>query len=219
MALKAYALTTVNRQADFMGISRPAEGNIKYTRLEMLINSATDFIEKEIGYRVKKTTYTQELIDANDGIILTLKNFPIIEGETFLLQRRTSGANEDSWQDIDTDYYFVDYDTGIIQAASYRFYKGNKGYRATYVAGYDYDNSASFLSDTNGGDLELACWMLVAALFNRSAGGSGIEQESIGDYSVKYKGTMMKSDEIKDILDKYRRLDAPLLLTPENIWG
>ena len=46
----------------------------------------------------KKTTYSQEEYDTEESQTPNLKHFPVIEGETFRLERRTSDLNEDDWE-------------------------------------------------------------------------------------------------------------------------
>ena len=214
MSLKSYALSTVSRFKTFAKIS----GTNDDTRIENLINSVTEFIENYIGYRIKETAYTNEEYDTQKGDTLILNNFPIDSAATFTLQRRNSGLNEDDWETVDSEFYHVDYDAGIIYGAGgWRFPRTRRGFRVTYTAGHEYDNTATFLLDTIAGDLELATWMLVSVAFNRGSSGGGIQSESIGHYRVVYAGAMMENEDIKAILDKYKRFDYPGPLTPLNV--
>lgn len=204
MALVAHALTTVDRACAWMGIDTPATGSTQELRIQLAINSATDYIERYTGRRFKKTSYTQEEYDAEEGGVLLLKNYPISSNDSFSLQIRTSGVNEDSWEFIDGQYFHVDYENGIIKAAgSSRFNNSIMGYRASYTAGYDFNNSTTFLSDVGAGDLEMAVFLLVASLYTRGADGGGIMRERIGDYDVTYARTMMQTPELAAILDNY----------------
>lgn len=214
MSLKSYALTTVSRYKTFAKIS----GSSDDTRIENLINGVTDFVESYLGYRVQETAYSNEVYDTNVGDNIVLKNFPVNSSETFTFQRRKTAGNEDEWETIATERYFVDYEAGIVFAAgNWRFPRTRKGFRVSYTAGYDYDNSATFLMDTTAGDLELAAWMLVSSGLSRGGSGGGIKEEAIGDYRVVYMGTVYENEEVKNILDKYRRLEAVGPLTPLNI--
>ena len=142
---------------------------------------------------------------------LNLKNFPISTTATFTLERRTSNQNDDSWEAVDSSYYHIDYGSGMIMGASgLRFNRTTKGYRASYTAGYDFDNSATFLSDIEAGDLELAIWMLASGVWNRRKGGAAgeIQSERIGDYAVTYRTSLMESEDLKAILDKYAGVGA-----------
>lgn len=210
MAILSYTLTTEARLAAFLDITTPTGTDL--TAFQNIINTATTFIENYIGRRVKKTAYSHEEYDTELSETLNLKNFPVDSSATFTLERRSSSQNEDDWESVDTQYYHVDYDSGIIMGANgLRFARTSKGYRASYTAGYDFDNSTTFLSDTEGGDLELAIWMLASALWNKrtSGGGSGnIQSERIGDYSVTYTKVLLENPDIKSILDKYAGINT-----------
>lgn len=204
MAVKSYALTTAQRLSSFLGITLPTGAQL--TVMGSIINSTTDFIERYIGRRVMKTTYTNEMYDTEEAETLNLKQFPIVAGTTVILQRRTSALNEDDWETVDSEYYHIEYPSGmLIGAGGVVFFTTRHGYRVTYTAGYDFDNAATFLADTEGGDLELATWMLASAIWNRRAGGGGsdVVQESIGDYSVTYNKYLLENEDVKAILDKY----------------
>lgn len=204
MAIKANALTTAQRAADYGGLGTLAGSDL--TIMERLVNSVTDFIINYTGRNFKKATYIQEEYSTERADALNLKNFPVISSEVFLLERRDSSMNEGDWENVDGIYYHVDYDSGIIYGAGgWKFSRVVRGYRVTYTAGYDYDNIATFLADTEVGDVELASWMLINALWsNRKGGGSGnISSERIGDYSVSYRKALMENDDVKAILDAY----------------
>lgn len=171
MALKSYALTTVQRAADFIGLGTIAAASTEESVLERLINAATEYVEKYLGYRVKQTTHTDELHESQGGDTIILNNFPV-DSVVFTLQRRLSGLNEDDWETIDSSYYHIDYDAGIIYAArGTKFATTRYGYRVSYTAGYVFNNTTTFLSDTEAGDLELAIWLLVASVYGRRRGG------------------------------------------------
>jgi hypothetical protein len=217
MALLAYALTTPQRAADFLGLGTLVEGSANYSLLERLCNSVTEYVENYVGFRVKKTTYSNELYNTEDGSLLVLKNFPVDSSETFVLQRRNSALNEDEWETVDGEYYHVDYGAGIIEGAGgWNFSRTKNGFRVSYTAGYNFDNSDTFLSDAGGADLEMAAWLLISSVFNRGKGGGGIQSESIGDYRVVYASAMFENKDVKDILDKYQRLDFMPVITPPN---
>lgn len=214
MAIHDYALTTVTRQAQFMGITNPSSGSANHTILTNLINACTDFIEHYIGYRVKKTTYTNEEYDGDQSGVLALKRFPVVSVSS--LQMRNSNLNEDDWDTIDTEDYFTDLSEGLVRLATRKFLGGVRGWRVSYIAGFDFDNSSTFLSDTEGADLEYACWKLVNGAFERRKGGAGIKSEAIGDYRVEYMSELFESAEIKAILDKYKRVEVASYSTPSH---
>jgi hypothetical protein len=199
-----------------MGISTPSAATL--TMMNALIDSVTEFIERYLGYRVQQTAYTEEEYDTEDSQTLLLKSFPVVSGETFTLERRTSPLNEDRWETVESQYYHVDEEAGMIHGASgWKFPRSRRGYRVSYTAGYDFDNYTTYLSDTEGGDIELAAWMILEAVWNKRRGGAGVERERIGDYSVTYKRTLFENEEIKSLLDKYARADEVHVLTPLQV--
>lgn len=215
--LKAYALTTVQRVADFIGLGTIAANSTEETILTNLINQLTEFVENYIGARIHKTTYTQELYDGTGTDTLLLKQYPVVVASGLVLEVRTSGLNEDDWETEDSNLFYLDYSTGIIRFIPGRvFIKGYQKYRATYTAGFDYDNTTTFLSDTEGADLEYAAWKLIATAWNERKGSLGIQSESIGDYRVVYARTAFESPEIKEVLDKYKRIEPASYLTPDH---
>ncbi len=215
MAVKSYALTTVQRAATFLGLGTITAGSTNDKLLERMIDSVTEYIENYIGYRVQQTTYTNEEYDTEKSQTLLLNNFPV---STFTrLQRRNSALNNNSWETIDSEFYHADLDAGmILGAGGWEFAQTRRGYRCTYTAGYDFDNAASFLQDTEAADLELAAWLLVSSVFNRGKGGVGIQSEAIGDYRVVYARSLMENEDIKAFLDKYKRIEVLGPLTPRN---
>jgi hypothetical protein len=190
-----------------MGIDTPTGASL--TLLENLINTATEFIENYTGRRFKKATYTQEEYDTERAETLNLRNYPVVSGTTLTLEKRTSPLNEDDWEVVNSEYYHIDYNNGMLEGAGgMRFSRTRRGYRVTYTAGYDFDNSSTFLSDTEAGDVELATWMLVSILWGKTSagvvsGGGEIKSERIGDYAVTYGSVVMANEDIKSILDKY----------------
>lgn len=215
MALKTTALTTVQRVADFMGLGTLDSNSAKYIQIERMINSVTEYIERYIGYNVKKTTYANEKYDSNGGESICLKNFPLVSSEEVILQVNLNKTNEDDWETVDSKYFFVDYESGILSCAGgYKFFRGKQIYRVSYTAGYDFDNSSTFLSDTDAGDLELAAWQLIATAYNRRKSGAGVQSEQIGDYRVVYAGSMFENADIKSILQRYKKMEAGGTNTP-----
>lgn len=205
MSLKSYALTTVSRAKDFMDLSDLS--STEETVLENIVNSVTEYIENHCGRRFKQTTYTQEEYSGANSEYLVLDQYPIDSTATFTLEYRSSARNEDDWDTIDSEDYFVHWDEGIVELP-----EGGKfqdyaplNYRVTYTAGYDFDNSSSYLSDTEAGDIEYVAWKLVASAWNKRRGGEDIEKESIGDYSVTYAKEVFENEELEAILDNYQR--------------
>ncbi len=216
MAVKAGALTVPDRVTDFGGLT--ALAGTKLETMERIIDSTSTFIENYLGYTVKKTTYTSQEYSTEDGQMLNLDNFPVSSTATFTLQRRNSALDNDEWETIDTQYYHIDFPSGIIHAAGgWKFSRTRNGFRVTYTAGYDFNNTSTFLSETDGGDLELAMWQLCLVIYNRRGSSMGVKSERIGDYSVSYDSVLMENEDIKSILDKYAIQDVLGVLTPLQI--
>lgn len=218
MAIKSYALTTVERAANFIGISVPSSNSVEESLLERFIDGVTELIEGYLQMRVMQTAYSNQEYDTEDGDALVLEQAPVSSTASFVLQRRQSGLNEDNWETVDGQNYHVDLDAGIIYAIrGSRFAQTRRGYRVSYTAGFDFDNSATFLANTEAGDLELAAWMMIATMWGRRRGGVGIKSEKIGDYAVTYEASMLENPDIKVLLDKYARIDIPIALTPIQV--
>ena len=200
MAAKSYSLTTKDRFKNYAEVS----GSSDDTLITILINQITEFVENYTGRRFKQTTYTNEEYDGTGTNTLILKQYPV---STFTsLNERSTRQNESDWNTIDSTDYFVDLATGIITLIPYEFIPGTKLYRATYTAGYDFDNSTNFLEETEAGDIEWAAWELTKAAYNRRRQEPGISSARLGDAAVTYRKTIMEDDDIKSILDKYRRI-------------
>jgi hypothetical protein len=218
MALNTNALTTVQRTADYLGLGTIANPSTNYTILEILINIASNWIQNTyLNRTIKRATYSNEEISSDGTGILTVKEYPISSTDSFQLEVRTSATNEDDWETVDPEDYYIDYESGIIRAVEgFKFVKGNNKYRATYVAGYNFDLSTTFLSSTGAADLEYVVWKIVGTLYDSRKGGVGVKSESIGDYSVTYSESksIFESPEVTVVLDKYAKIGMGSYVTP-----
>lgn len=222
MALNANALTTVARLAAYLGIDTPTSGSTTEAQLEAYINGISNYIERLTGMTFKETTYTNEEYIVERGQTLNLKHYPIKAGATFTLERRNSALNEGDWETINSEFYSVDRDAGIVHlmAGNY-FARGVNVYRATYTAGYDFDNSSSFLSSTPAGDIELAVWLIAQDFYTNAGQDMNIKSEKIGDYSVTYgqvQGTMFSNPQALAILSLWGDVLGMGPLTPLQAW-
>ena len=204
MTLIANALTTLARQKAYLEITSTS----KDTLLSVIIGAVSEYIQKTYCHRTfKRTAYTNELYSGQDNESLYLKNFPVISGQTFTLQYRASGFNDGDWETIDSDHYFIDYNTGKITLVG-GFVQGTQNYRVSYTAGYYLPTAVTGYSegaDTSlPVDIEYATWVIVANSFNKRKS-RGVSSESVRDVSVTYLKTITEDAEIKAILDKYRR--------------
>lgn len=219
MSLVTDVLTTVARLSDFMGIDAPASGSALETSMQVTINAVTKWIQNYTSKTFKKTAYTNEEYTTERGQTLNLKHFPVLSSESFLLERRNSQLNENEWETVDGDYYTVDYDAGIIESmGGLIFYRTRYGYRVSYTAGYDFNNTTTFLGETAAADVEIACWMIAQDIQKNKTKDTAISSERLGDYSVSYgefMNSMFKNPQAKEILDHYRDEGQELsVLTP-----
>jgi hypothetical protein len=221
MALNANALTTVARLSDFLGIDAPVSGSASERAMEIKINAISNTIERYTGKTFKKQEFSEEY-SLERGQSLQLNHYPVDLTANFTLQRRNSQMNESQWETIDQEYYSIDADAGIIQnMAGILFFRGRNLYRVIYTAGYDFDNSSTFLGDTDAGDVELAAWLMLQDMINSVGVNQSIKQERIGDYSITYNvqngsggGMRIMNPQAQDILDTYADLDVGGVLTP-----
>jgi len=203
MAINNNGLTTVARVKSFIGIT-VADYD---TLLERLINQVSDFVEHYCDRTFIETANSNELYDGTGTDKLFLKNFPVSSTATFTLEKRNSNQNVSSWSSIDSELFFVDYTTGIIETNGWGFLEAPQHFRVTYTSGYDFDNftPGNTLESQNIGDLEYAVWKLVANVYYMRKDSSNVQSESIGDYSVTFRKSTMTDQEIKDILNRFRR--------------
>lgn len=172
--LLSYALTTVNDVKETLGIE--SGDSSKNNLIIRKVNQATEMIENYCNNRrFKETTYTQEEYDAPGTSQLILRNYPVTDTQSFSLQRRSTSTNEDSWDDIDSELYFVDKPSGVVDA---NFTLGGRwnSYRATYSAGFS----------TIPADISEACVTLAAYLVDNAQSGSGVAMKKEGQREIRY---------------------------------
>jgi len=221
--LNAHALTTVARLKSYLGMTVSTYD----TQLEIAINVATDRIEKHCnGRRFKLTEYTDELYTGEDGDILFLKNFPVVDDSVTLKYRNTYN-NSPGFTTVGGEKYFVDSGEGFLTLMGSigdgflpgRATFGNVpyAYAVSYSAGYDFhfddedEGDRVYLSDLGESDLEMACWKLANTIFRTNSQVTGAASEQIGDYQIDYAGAGSGSvdfisGEVREILNKYRRI-------------
>jgi len=192
MSVVAYALVTLDNVKTFLGIT----GSSKDAILEMLINMITDHIEKRTGLRFTDTTYSEEEYDGTGVKTLSINNFPITATQAFKLEQNNAWDNSDDWEEVDTDEYWVDNDTGIITKTSV-FAKSTKNFRITYSAGYT----------TIPYDLQLLVMNLISEILNKRSS-AGVLEERLGDRTVKFDVVSIidSNSEYKNILANYRKI-------------
>lgn len=204
MSVKTYALTTRQRLIDFLGLTAGSLSTTQNNVLDRIIDAMTEQIERYTGRHFKQGTYTNEIYTSSAGFIFP-KNTPIASVSG--VQYRNTDQNVDDWTTLDTKNYRLDGNM-VVAMGGYKFPVGAGQIRLTYVGGYDFDNTATFLSDTEAGDVEYAMWKLCAHAWNNRKGSLNIQSESIGDYSVTFRQALGIDPEIASLLDSYSQLSV-----------
>lgn len=202
--MNSWALTTVARLKTVLGISVSTYDSL----LEMIIDSVTDFVENECDRRFKKTAYTNELMDGDGTKEIVLPQWPVDSSATFKIYKRDTVEYGDSnWDELDSDDYRVDYDSGVVRAG-FRFYKGFQNYKFQFTAGYNFSNTGTLITLASVGlsDLEGAVWDLCATAFNKRKAGGDISRMKLYNYEVVFS-EKANDEEIRKILDKYKRFN------------
>ena len=188
MALVSYALVTLDNTKTFLGITGTSNDSL----LEMLINQVTDYIETRTDRRFAETTYTEEVYDGEDCATLVLRQLPIT---TFTkLEKNNATDNSDSWEEIDSDNYWVDELEGILTKTTL-FRRGKQNYRATYTAGY---SEIPY-------DIQFLAMSLISDVFNRRKN-MGVLKETLGDHSIEFERFMQENQSQMKIISNYRKI-------------
>lgn len=208
MALSPNALTTVERLCGYLGIAVPTNPSVEYTQYEAIINSVSRFVTRYTGINFGQQVYI-ELPSTERGDTIVLGHSPISESESFSIERRSNQLNEDSWETVDGNLYTVDYAAGIIYGmGGHLFARSRSGYRITYTSGYDFDNTTTFLGDTDAADVEMAVWLMCQDFKNNTSTNATVKSERVGDYAVTYadnagNSSMFNNPTALAILDGY----------------
>lgn len=203
MNVSSYALTTVDRAKAFLGNDG---SGCEDSLIAMLVNIATDTIERHTNRRFKQTTYTGEMYTGENKPNLILNQYPVALSSPFKIERRNGAQNTNSFTELSDQNYYIDANSGIVR------FLGNlssvpQHYRVTYTAGYDFDvNNGEFLDSVGLADLEYACFKLVAAMLYQRKSSGNVTSERIGNYAVTYSGDSISMDaEVTNVLDKYKK--------------
>lgn len=167
-----YALTTVADVKESLGI---ASSDSSWDNLiKRKINQATRQIEAYCGRRFKLSTYTQEIYNASNTDQLILRQRPIVGTPT--LEVRDSSLNDSSFESIDSQFFFIDANSGILNM-DFRGIGSWGRYRVTYQAGYT----------TIPEDLAEACVSLVCYYVNNADGRDiGVSVKKEGQRELRY---------------------------------
>lgn len=207
MATKTYALTTVARLKDRLGVTSSSVD----TEYQRMIYSATDFIERACGgRRFQRTTYTNEIYDGNEigenGSLpwLILRNGPLVSISAF--EYRAGNVVTPSWTAFITGTYETDFKTSSLYVYN-NLPRGTQNLRVSYVAGYliDFTNEFDDTLHTLPFELSDLCERLATKLIKRRES-EGRSQESFNNSSINWGDFIEAHD--RQILANYRRVIA-----------
>lgn len=198
--LVSWALTTVSDVKESLGID--SGDTSKDNIIKRKINQATQMIESfcnlPYNHHFALTTYTNEEYDGQGSNVLSLYMRPVVAVTSF--QYRTSPDATNSWDDIDSDDYFIDYNAGVLELL-FSQVKGWNRYRVTYSAGF---------SDIPY-DLSEACAGIAAFYVDNSASGTAVKRKQEGQRSIEYfdpssgsgGGSIIEQLGLDDVLQRY----------------
>ena len=158
------------------------------TLLEILLNSANDFVESYIGRKVWADDYT-EYKDGDGQRIILLDNYPVNTITSFQVNKWTIETPE--FEDIDANSYKL---SPKIWQLFLTFYKrrGFQNYKIVYNAWYD----------PIPWDLKLATLKLAAWYYNQRTS-DWVKSESVAGDSIGFDTTEISND-VLVILNNYR---------------
>lgn len=190
--LVSYALTNVADVKESLGITNNSKDNLIIRK----INAATDMIENYCGRRFASTVYTDETYDIEGGRTINLNNYPVISFTS--LSERDTSQNINSWTTVNSEFYFVDTDAGIVELL-YGMISGWQRYKVTYTAGYT----------TIPNDLAEACATLAGYLVGQNP--TTIDSKSVqeGQRKQEFFDTSSSTADIfqrlgiADVIDSY----------------
>lgn len=189
MALNANALTTLAKAKSWLDI--PTAETAEDTRIELLINAASQLIEKECQRVLIQQSYTEYFDGARTNRIL-LPQWPA---------QKPSEVNIDaSWVfGADTALASTDYEiqrNGELVLKDRYFPRGDRNIKVTYIAGYS----------PIPPDLEMACLMLTEYYYQiRSDRRNGIKSKSKNGENISFTESI--PEPIRKLLENYIRLD------------
>lgn len=195
-----YALTSLADVKETLDID---SGITKYDNLIIRkINQATEMIERYCGgRRFAETTYSNVEYDATNDNTIVLRQAPITDTTTFVLQQRDTSLNESDWTTVDTELYFTDTAAGVVELLFNATGRWNR-YRVTYSAGFA----------TIPADLAEACATLSAFMFENGTTGAAIKRKEEGQREIEYYDPRAGSNStslieqlgLDDMLDGYK---------------
>lgn len=153
-----YALTTVSDVKESLGIA--SSDHSKDNLITRKINQVTDLIQTYTGRTFKLAQYTEYYDGSNtDQIVLRQRPITVDASHPFLVEQRDTTLNQDGFETIPSELYFVDANSGVVDL-DYNARGHWDRYRYTYYGGYA----------TIPNDLAEAANMLACYFVNNPAG-------------------------------------------------
>lgn len=206
--LRTNALTTLEALKQMLGLD--PDDTSSDDILVRLINQASASIERALGRKLRRSTYTQQLKGTGNQYLL-VENYPIIEVEYIkqageiidpgLYDITEQGRAGVIYKDDGWTYYGYPY--GLAGDAI----TGSRNIEVRYTAGYVLPWEATEENPTTlPADLEGLVQEMVEYAFGKlqTGGGAGLKAFSISDVRWEWNDTTPAS--WQDIIDQYRRV-------------
>jgi len=183
-------------------LSIPLADTSKDTWVELLINAASDAIEKHCVRSFTQATYTHTL-DGHQNNEVVLPQWPVTSVTDLRVDSdRVFGA--DTIKDA-AEYTVID---GVLRLHTSRFPEGSQNVRITYTAGYA----------TIPSDLQLACMFYVEWSFRtQNDRRLGRTTTTKGNETVEHVPGMPK--EIREILEPWVNVSIPSTMLRAGVHG
>jgi len=192
MALNSNALTTLAMAKTYLKIP-PAETQYDAI-IELLINAASERLEKDCDRVLKKKTGIVEYQDGRGQNIIVLKQFPVVQVTELKLATDSDFTSSETVVPA-SDYEITDDDNCILLQGR-PFPRAYRSIKITYDAGYN----------PIPPDLELAClWIVFWQHRIRDAQDIGRQGKSKEGESISYLQDAPK--DVKDTINRYRRTE------------
>lgn len=196
--LVSYALTTVADVKESLGITDSSQDNLVIRKINFATEAIEGWCRLPRDHHFKETTYTNEEYDGSGSNMLRLKMRPVSTLSS--LQFRTTSENLDSWDSVDTQNYFLDINSGVVDLLYSEGTRFNS-FRATYTAGFA----------TIPADLAEAAVMLAAYLVENSTTGTNVKRQREGQREIEYfqinagdgNGSLVEQLSLDDVLQRY----------------
>lgn len=206
--LRANALTTLEALKQFLGLA--ADDTSKDGVLIQLINQASASVERALGRKLRRTTYTERVKGTGNQYLL-VENYPVTDveyikqaGETIdpgLYDFTTRGSAGVIYKDDGWTYYGYPY--GLTQEPV----TGSRNIEVRYTAGYVLPGDANDDDPCDlPADLEGLVQEMVQYIFGKlqTGGTAGLKAFSISD--VRWEWSTETPETWQDIINQYKRV-------------